>query len=72
MSRKRREPSRNTVQLWDGEWHDAGADYYHVCCDCSLTHYVEFRIDTDSGKLQSRWAVDQKMTAKERKKCPPP
>ena len=67
MSR-RRQPTRNTVQLWDGEWHDAGVDYYHICCECSLSHYVKFRIDPESGKLQSQWTVDHKMTKAERAK----
>ena len=55
-----------TVQLEDGEWVESGRFDLHECCDCSLTHKVEYRLI--DGKLYERWTRDPVETRKRRRK----
>jgi len=48
----------------DGEWfHDRYA--LIECCDCGLTHHVEWRIV--DGRFESKWTRDEKETTKARR-----
>jgi hypothetical protein len=38
----------------------------HICCDCSLTHQIERRINL-SGDVEERWKRDNRATAAERR-----
>lgn len=65
MTRRKRPPKARTVDI-SGIWTKADAPYYHVCCDCKLTHHVEYKLE--DGNLYMRWTHDPKLTALERSK----
>ena len=45
---------------------ESGRFSAHECCDCSLTHKVEYRLI--DGKLYERWTRDPVETRKRRRK----
>ena len=65
MMPRKRPPKARTVDI-TGVWTKADAPYYHVCCECQLTHPVEMKLE--DGQLYMRWIHDPKETAKERRK----
>lgn len=65
MPRKKLPPPDRTQQIVDGEWMKYTGTYYHVCCDCGLSHYFELKLE--DGKLWERWTVDAKETKRQRR-----
>ena len=65
MPRRKRPPKARTIDI-SGVWAKADAPYYHACCDCGLTHYVEMKLE--DGQLYMRWTADDKETANQRNK----
>jgi len=62
---KRRPPKARTIDI-SGVWSRADAPYYHECCECHLTHYVEHKLE--DGVLWMRWnAVDLKQPRRPRR-----
>ena len=51
----------------DNEWfHIPRKGIKHGCCDCSLIHDVDFKIDKD-GKIWTRWRRNAKATSASRR-----
>lgn len=66
MPRKKIPPTKaKTTQIYDGEWIRTEGAFHLVCCDCGLTHYVEFKLD--DGELKMRTTRDKKETAVQRR-----
>jgi hypothetical protein len=67
MANRINKPERVT-QIWDGIWYrvaNGKPPYHHICCDCSLTHLVEFKVE--NGIVWERWTVDKAETKRQRK-----
>lgn len=60
---KKKEPP--SIQIWDGSWYKLDDGYYHECCDCSLVHYVDYKLE--NGVIFMRWRTDARETKKARK-----
>lgn len=60
-------PKERSEQMYDGVWYRAESPYYHECCGCALTHYVEHKLD--DGKLMMRWTtIKPRQTRRSRKR----
>lgn len=46
----------------NGEWFYIARKGHHTCCDCGLTHDVEYGKDRD-GHLRSKWTRNNRATA---------
>lgn len=58
---------RDSVVHMNGDsFYKVGVHDHHICCDCGLTHKVEYQFK--KGTLFERWSRDDKLTAKERLK----
>ena len=51
--------------MWDGRWYRLGNVAYHECCDCSLVHRVDHKLEC--GTIYERWCVDKRETNKARR-----
>lgn len=57
-------------QAYDDEWFAPGhRKFKHMCCDCSLVHTVDFKVDKD-GSVWTRWKRDNRATAAARRHFP--
>lgn len=56
------------VQVYDGEWIEPKPQTGHkiTCCDCGLTHTINFRIV--KGKVQFQAFRDNRATSNKRRK----
>lgn len=70
MARRKLEPP---MQIVDGRWyalafqtqaHDPAEPFREACCDCGLTHRVEYKVE--NGRLWVRYTVDRRATTRER------
>jgi hypothetical protein len=58
---------REAIEMFDGEWYPiVKRNWYHSCCDCLLTHKVDFKII--KGRLHTRWTTDKAETRYWRKR----
>lgn len=55
-----------TYQVTDYEWLPVGKFQTHVCCDCGLSHKIQYRIH--DGSMQEQWTRDERETKKQRTK----
>jgi hypothetical protein len=66
MTRGRR--ASKPVQIEGGKWYVAGhpknALHIEECCDCALTHLLEYKIE--NGRIMFRYTVDEKATEEAR------
>lgn len=60
MTKKRQNP----VVMNDGSWYLDKFDK-HECCDCSLVHDVEYRVER--GRIFTKWRRNDKETRASRK-----
>jgi hypothetical protein len=66
MPRKKIPPTKKTTQqIYDGVWFKTEGGFHLICCDCCLTHFVEFRLE--DGVHKACLTVDQKETANQRR-----
>ena len=54
-----------TVQINDGSWYLLSDYTRDVCCDCSLVHDVDYKIE--NGKILVKTTVNRRETNKLRK-----
>lgn len=54
----------NVVHMYSESWYLDKFDA-HECCDCGLTHAVEYKVE--KGRILTRWRRDDKATARVRK-----
>ena len=54
-------------EMWEGEWHRITKHKFRmVCCDCGLTHNVDFRnIKGDKNSLEIRLFRNNRATMKD-------
>lgn len=54
----------------DGRWWYIARKGTHTCCDCGLTHNVEYGKDRE-GRLRSKWTRNERSTAAYRRRHHP-
>lgn len=47
-------------------WFSVLRKHKHICCSCSLEHWVEQRV-TEDGTVEERWKIDGRATANRRR-----
>lgn len=66
--------TRGYQQIHDGEWIEPNRKFIDQCCDCCLTHIMEFAVvDKDKNPIkgatiQMKVKVDRRKTAAARRK----
>jgi hypothetical protein len=67
MSKPRKKRS-DIDQVYDGEWQttDTTGRFTEICCDCSLTHHVQIKVEKD-GTIKWRCWRDNKQTKPHRR-----
>ena len=51
-------------QLKDNKWYRVNREFIHICCDCSLTHEVKFKLI--DNRIHFKWIRNDKKTYKYR------
>lgn len=47
-------------KLEDNKWYRTQKGFFHICCDCCLTHFLKLKIK--DGKIYFKWVRDNKRT----------
>jgi len=56
-------------QIFDGEWFEWDRKGNLLqCCDCSLVHLIDFRINPETRKIEARFVTDRRRTNRIRKR----
>jgi hypothetical protein len=66
MALRFKRPSPRPVHRESGKWMGVPRLTKVICCDCSLVHWVEFRVR--DGMLESRVTRDDRSTSARRRK----
>jgi len=56
----------NYIQVEEDKWYHFTRKDALVCCDCSLTHKLQFKIE--NGKIYIKFKVDSRATSAYRRK----